>query len=200
MKRDKNNFLLIVGILLLAGLLIIDQGIAAETYQIDPVHSSVGFSVKHLTVSTVTGEFRDFSGTIQFDPVNPAAFMAEANIKAASIDTRQPKRDEHLRSADFFDAEHNPQITFKSNTIKKTDAGYEIVGDLTIRGTTKQVAIPVTISDPVKTPQGNEVIGLEGGLTINRQDYGVSWNQTADNGAIAGNEVKITIEIEAKKT
>jgi len=174
---------------------------AADTFQIDRAHSSLGFAVKHLTVSTVKGEFTDYSATIQFDPKDPSAFVAEVNIKTSSIDTRQQKRDEHLRSADFFDAEKFPTISFKSKKVQGNEAGsYVITGDLTMHGVTKEISIPVMISGPVKGPMGGDVIGLSGETTINRQDFGISWNKALDSGGwMVGDEVKISVNLEAHK-
>ena len=199
---------------------------AADSYQIDSAHSSFGFSVKHLTVSTVTGEFTDYSGTIQFDPKDPSAFMSEVTIKTASIDTRQKERDHHLRSADFFDAEKFPVISFKSKKLTPGSGAlekprdptvgapgladtmnpqlfigvYRLTGDLTMHGVTKEISIPVMISGPVKSPMGGEVIGLSGETTINRQDFGISWNKALDSGGwMVGDEVKISVNLEAHK-
>ena len=205
MKKDFFDIvhcLAFAGIFVVSGLSAFSRAMAADTYQVDPVNSSVGFSVKHLTVSTVTGEFRDFSGTIQFDPLDPAAFVAGVDIKVASIDTRQPKRDEHLRSKDFFDAEKFLAITFKSKKLTevKDVNSYTLTGDLTMHGVTKEISIPVVISGPVKSPMGKEVIGLSAETTINRQDFGVSWNKALDSGGyVVGDEVRVLVNIEAGK-
>ncbi len=172
--------------------------LAAEVYEIDPAHSSLNFAVKHLTVSTVTGQFIDYSGTIQYDPAEASSFMSEVNIKASSIDTRQEKRDAHLKSADFFDVEKYPAITFKSKRLTAQGGSYAITGDLTMHGVTKEISIPVIISGPVNSPMGAKVIGLSGETTINRQDFGISWNKTLDSGGfMVSDEVKITVNIEA---
>ena len=178
-------------------LLIAHPLFAAPTYTIDQSHSAFNFAVKHLMVSTVHGGFTDFQGTIEFDPNDLNAFKADIEIKVDSIYTQLVERDKHLKSADFFDTEHFPFIIFKGAKIEKTDGGYAITGELTMRGTVKTVSIPVKITGPVKGLADKNVIGLEGELTVNRQDYGISWNKIADNGAIAGNEVKIGIDLEA---
>lgn len=189
------------GVLMISFLLSGGRAGAADIFQIDRAHSSLGFSVKHLTVSTVTGEFTDYSGTIQFDAKDPSAFAAEVNIQTSSIDTRQPKRDEHLRSADFFNAEKFSTISFKSKKAQGNEAGgYVINGDLTMHGVTKEISIPVMISGPVKSPMGGDVIGLSGETTINRQDFGISWNKALDTGGfMVGDEVKISVNFEAHK-
>ena len=168
--------------------------IAAEVYQIDPEHSSLSFAVKHLTVSTVTGQFTDYRGMIQYDPADPSTFMVDVDIKSSSIDTRQQQRDKHLKSADFFDAEKYPAITFKSKKL----SGSTITGDLTMHGVTKEISIPVSISGPVNSPMGGKVIGISAETTINRQDFGISWNKTLDSGGyMVSDEVKIMVNIEA---
>ena len=189
-----------VGVGLLASVLISKNSgaIAAEIYQVDAAHSSFNFSVKHLTVSTVTGQFTDFNGTIQYDPADPNSFLADVVIKATSVDTRQEQRDKHLKGADFFDVEKYPAITFKSKNLTGSGTNYTITGDLTMHGVTKDISIPVTISGPVKSPFGSKVIGLSGEATLNRQDFGISWNKALDAGGyVVGDEVKIMVNIEA---
>ncbi len=171
---------------------------AADTYQIDPNHSSLGFAIKHLTVSTVKGEFTDYSGTIQFDLNDLASFMADITIKATSVDTHQEKRDEHLRTTDFFEVEKYPDISFKSNKLTAQGDGYNITGSLNFHGVTKEITIPVKISGPVTSPMGGNVIGLSGETIINRKDYGMNYNKTLDTGGlILSDAVKVSIELEA---
>lgn len=173
---------------------------AADRYDIDLVHSSMGFGVKHLTVSTVMGSFNDYTGYVEFDPNDPASFKSEVTIQANSIDTNNDKRDEHLRGADFFDVEKFPTITFTSKKLEKNGDTYVLTGDLTMKGVTKEISIPVGIIGPVNSPMGDTVIGLAGSTVINRQDFGVNWNKSLDNGGLmVDNDVKITIEIEAHK-
>ncbi len=178
-------------------ILLINGGntlFAAEVYKIDPAHSSIEFTVTHLMVSEVKGGFGDYAGTITYDKTDPKTFATEATIKTASIDTHQSKRDEHLKSADFFDAENFPTITFKSKQL--TDS--TLTGDLTIRGVTKQISMPVKINGPVNSPMGAKVIGLSGSTKINRQDFGVSWNKALDSGGyVVGDEVTINVSFEA---
>ncbi len=168
---------------------------AADTYKIDPVHSNFGFSVKHMMVSNVSGQFDQYVGQIKFDPKDLAASKIDVTIQVASINTRNDKRDGHLRSPDFFDAAKFPTITFVSKKITPN----EIVGDLTIKGVTKEVIIPATISGPINA-MGKTLIGINGTFTLNRQDYGVTWNKTLDQGGLAvSNDVVVNVSVEADK-
>ena len=172
----------------------------AAVYQIDPVHSNIGFAVKHLMVSTTRGKFADYNGQIEFDPKSASVFKAEVTIQANSIDTDNADRDNHLKSADFLDTANHPAINFRSKKLIEKDGGYEILGDLSIHGITKEIAMPVTISGPIQSPSGKEVIGISGETTINRQDFGVSWNKVMDKGGLmVDNNVRIIVDIEAGK-
>jgi polyisoprenoid-binding protein YceI len=175
------------------------SSMAADTYVIDAVHSTIGFSVKHLTVSEVQGNFKTFSGSVTLDAKDATATQLEATIETKSINTQNEGRDKHLVSADFFDADNNPAITFKSKSVKASGNTYQVTGDLTIKGTTKEITIPMTIAGPVKNPMGEgQVIGLSGQTTINRQDYGVKWNKQMDQGGLMiSDDVAITINLEA---
>ncbi len=171
----------------------------ATPYSIDVGHSTLGFAVKHLGVGTTRGSFGVYDGTIYFDPDNYDSFTAEVTIDAASIDTKLKKRDDHLRAADFFDVENYPEITFESTRLEKRGEGAVIIGDLTMKGVTKQLTIPVQISGPVKSPFGQTVIALAARITINRQDYGISWSKTLDNGGlVVDDNVDLIIELEAQ--
>jgi len=182
------------------GLLLAGRVYAADTYAVDPAHSSIGFTVKHLMVSTVPGSFGQFQGSVTYDPADPNSFKADMTIQTASINTNVVKRDEHLRGPDFFDAEKFPTITFTSRSLSGSNGQYDLAGSLTIKGVTKDVSIPVTISGPVKSPMGGEAIGLSGQLVIDRQEFGVSWNKTLDNGGyMVSNDVNISINLEAGK-
>ena len=173
---------------------------AADEYALDNAHSSIGFAVKHLMVSTTKGEFTDYAGTIQFDPENIEATAVDVTIQATSIDTRVVKRDDHLRSPDFFDVEKFPTVTFKSKSVTKSGEGFVMTGDLTIHGVTKETAIPCTISGPVQSPSGAMVIGITGETKINRQDFGLTWNKTLDQGGyVVDDEVNILVSVEAQK-
>ncbi|MDP2654043.1 MAG: YceI family protein [Candidatus Omnitrophota bacterium] len=192
----------IFGVLLLSATIFCSQATAraADTYTVDKDHSSIGFSVSHLMISTVRGEFTDYQGTIVFDPADPATIQIDAVLQAASVNTRQEKRDEHLKTADFFDVANNPTITFKSKDVKKDGDQYLITGDLTIREVTKEIQLSAAIQGPVKTPFGAEAIGISAQTKINRQDFGVSWNKTMDEGGyVVGDEVLLDVRIEAQK-
>jgi polyisoprenoid-binding protein YceI len=182
----------------LAALLAAPAAFAA-TYQIDPAHSSANFSVKHMMVSNVNGHFKTVKGTVDFDEKNPEAAKVDVVIDAASIDTNDPKRDGHLKSADFFDVANHPQITFKSKKVTSNGAGkYAIVGDLTIRGQTKEVTLDAEGFDHAQaTPWGTTRRGGTATTKINRKDFGVSWQKSLDKGGVmVGDEVKLTLEVE----
>jgi polyisoprenoid-binding protein YceI len=187
-------------ITLAATLIMVTAAMAGDTYKIDPVHSRVGFMVKHLVISNVRGNFVDFSGTIIYDPIDLAKSSVDVSINAASINTDNPDRDKHLKSPDFFDVEKFPEITFKSDHIEKKGEKFVAVGKLTMRGVTKEVTIPFDFLGTAKDPQGNLRIGFEGATSVNRQDYGISWNKALDNGGVlVGDEVKIDLSVEAVK-
>ena len=172
---------------------------AAATWEIDPSHSSAQFSVRHLTVSNVRGEFGKIAGSVQFDGKDVRTIKVDATIDAASIDTREPKRDEHLRSADFLDVAKYPTITFRSKRAEPAVAGrFKLVGDLTIRGVTREAVLDVEGPTPeIKDPWGNVKRGATATTRINRIDYGVKWNAVLDaGGVVVGEEVAITIDLE----
>ncbi len=191
--RNKSIVLTVLLTFLIAGF-----AFAGDKYEIDLVHSSVGFTAKHLVISNTKGQFKEFTGVIILDEKDISKSSVNVTIKTASISTDNERRDNHLKSADFLEVEKHPEITFKSKSVMKTDDGYKMVGDLTIRGVTKEVTIPFALVGPVEA-MGTR-IGLEASLTINRHDYGVSWSKTLDNGGlVVSNEIKITLEIEAVK-
>ncbi len=168
-------------------------------WQIDPAHSAAHFSVRHLMISNVRGEFTKLSGTAVIDPTNPAASSVEVTIDATSVNTREPQRDEHLRSADFFDVANHPTLTFRSKRVQAKGADeIKLIGDLTIRGVTKEVSFDVEGPTPaVKDPWGNIRAGITATAKINRKDFGVAFNAlTETGGVVVGDEVKITIEAE----
>jgi len=185
---------------LAAALAAASPALAAETFTFDKGHTTVGFQVRHI-VTNVGGKFRDFSGTIQIDRAKPESSSVEFTIQAASVDTNEAKRDEHLRSADFFDVATHPTITFKSTSVKPTGKDtYAVTGNFTMRGVTKQITLPVTVLGEAKDPWGNEKIGFETGTTLNRKEYGINWSKTLDNGGLlVGDEVKVAIAVEANK-
>ncbi|MDO8581055.1 MAG: YceI family protein [Candidatus Omnitrophota bacterium] len=171
----------------------------ADQYEIDPVHSTLGFAIKHLQVGTTRGQFDNYVGDIYFDPQDDASFKADVTIQADSIDTRNTKRDDHLRTADFFDVANFPTITFKSQKLERQGDSTVMTGDLTIKAVTKTISIPVTIAGPVEGP-GVTVIGINGEITINRQDYNIKFSKMLDNGGLmVGDQVHLVIEIEAHK-
>lgn len=172
----------------------------AATYKLDAAHSTIGFSVRHMMVSNVKGSFGEFDGTIEFDENDPASMKASAVIQVASIDTANEKRDDHLRNEDFFDAPQFPTITFETTRVEGTLPNLTLVGNLTIKGVTKEVSIPVEVGGPITNPWGSVIIGLSGGTTINRQDFGLTWSKALDGGGVVvGDEVRLILEIEAIK-
>lgn len=173
----------------------------ADTYNIDKAHSEANFRVRHL-VGKVSGRFDDFAGTINADPKTPTASTVQFTIKAGSINTGNADRDKDLRSAEFFDVEKYPEITFKSVSIKKTSRKdvYDVTGDLTMHGVTKRITIPVEFLGFAKDPWGNDRAGFTLSTTLNRKDYGINWNKALDNGGfLLGDDVEININIEAVK-
>jgi len=181
--------------------LIATTALALDTYKVDPAHSSVNFSIDHMVVNTVHGRFRQFEGTITVDPDNNNALTsASGTIQTKSIDTDIEKRDNHLRSPDFFDAEKFPTITFESAEVKKDGNGQVLIGKFTMHGVTKDVSLPFTVKGPIKNPMGGMVIGLEINAKINRKDYGLTWNKAIEAGGLmVGDEVTIQINAELDK-
>jgi polyisoprenoid-binding protein YceI len=173
---------------------------AADTYQFDKAHTTVGFQVRHI-VTNVGGRFQDFAGTIQVDRAKPETSSVEFTIQAASIDTNEPKRDEHLKSPDFFDVASHPTISFKSTSVKPAGKDtYEVTGNLTMRGVTKQVTLPVTFLGEAKDPWGSEKIGFELSTVLNRKDYGINWNKVLDTGGVlVADDVRVQIAVTANK-
>jgi polyisoprenoid-binding protein YceI len=171
---------------------------ATETFTIDPVHSGVGFKIRHL-VSKVQGRFDDFAGTITVDREDMTKSSVELTIKSTSIDTDNESRDNHLRSADFFEVEKFPEITFKSTKIEKHgDDTYHVTGDFSMHGVTKSITIPVELLGFGPNPSGGQSVGFEADFEINRKDYGIIWNKALDAGGfILGEDVEVTITIEA---
>ncbi len=170
------------------------------TYTIDTAHSMAEFSVRHMMISTMRGVFDDLTGTLEFDKENPAASSIEAVIKTATVNTRMTDRDNHLRGADFFDAETYPEMTFKSTKVEVTgDNTGKVTGDLTIRDTTKEVTFDVTyFGEMPNTPFGDERVGFTGTVVINREDWGLNWNQALEAGGwLVSKEVTINIELQA---
>jgi polyisoprenoid-binding protein YceI len=169
------------------------------SWNIDTVHSHVGFSVKHMMVATVRGQFKSYRATLRLDPKDFTRSRFEGEIDVASIDTGNVDRDNHLRTNDFFDAANHPKITFKSTRIEaKSDGEYAVSGDLTIRGVTKPVTLDVEFHGTSKNPYGKTVAGLSARGTINRKDFGVSFNAILETGGVAvAEKVKLELDVEA---
>lgn len=169
----------------------------AAVYEVDPVHSQVEFTVDHLVVFKVSGNFNDYQGEIEADPATKTLKSATAVIKVASIDTREPKRDDHLRSADFFDAENYPSMTFASKKIEGQGDEVTVHGDLTIRGMTKPVTLKGKYRGENTDPWGNVRAGFSASTVINRHDYGLNWNKALETGGfVVGDQVTINLEIQ----
>ena len=174
----------------------------AQTWNIDPVHSHVGFTVRHMVITKVDGVFKDFAGAItNFDGKDVTRSAVDVTIQIPSISTDNDQRDTHLKSPDFFDAAKFPTMTFKSRKIiMGTGDKFTMIGDLTMKGVTREVTLDCTFNGTVVDQQGNTRAGFSATTTINRQDYGVSWNGSLANGSmVVGNDVIIDVEIEAVK-
>ena len=173
---------------------------AVGTWSIDAAHTSVEFAVRHLMISTVKGRFGEVAGTVALGS-DLADARVDVTINAASVDTRQPDRDAHLRSPDFFDAERFPTLSFKSTRVTRDGDHVKVEGDLTIRGTTRPVTLRVTEEGRTRDPWGGERIGFSATTKINRRDFGLTWNQVLETGGIAvGDEIKISLDVELVKS
>jgi polyisoprenoid-binding protein YceI len=170
-------------------------------YKIDPAHSIIGFAIRHFEINWVEGRFKDFAGMIHYDDTDVTKSSVEFTAKIESIDTGIEPRNKHLRTADFFDAEKYPEMTFKSTRVeRKGKDRYVLHGDFTLKGVTKQVALPFTITGAIKDPSGNTRFGVDAQTTINRRDYGITWGKAlAAGGLDVGNEVNIRLQLEAVK-
>lgn len=169
------------------------------TYKIDPRHSSAQFAVTHLMISTVHGEFHAVNGTVILDDADVSKSSVNVTIDATTVDTREPDRDKHLRSADFFDVANHPTMTFVSTKVEPAASGkLKVSGDLTIRGVTKPVVLEVSVPKaPIKDPWGMQRTAVSGSTKINRQDFGVAWNKNLDSGGVVvGDDVDITLDVE----
>ncbi|TDD30434.1 polyisoprenoid-binding protein [Kribbella turkmenica] len=165
-------------------------------YTIDTAHSRVGFVARHAMVTKVRGSFNEFEGFLHLDGENPENSSGRVTIQAKSIDTRNSQRDDHLRSNDFLDMDNHAEITFASTAVKHNGgADFTVVGDLTVRGVTKSVEIPFEYTGSATDPFGNQRVGLEGSVVINRKDFGVNWNAALETGGVLVSE-KVTLEIE----
>jgi polyisoprenoid-binding protein YceI len=173
---------------------------AADTWTIDTTHSVSGFTVRHMMITNVTGVFETTRGTIEYTVGNPTSVKAAVVIETKSVNTRNTRRDDDLRSDNFFNAEKFPAITFKSKRVQNaTPGGFQLVGDLTIRDVTKEVVLKVEgPTPPIKDAQGNRRVGATASTTINRKDFNINWHRVIETGGVVvGDEVKITLEIQA---
>lgn len=182
-----------------------DQTLSAQetagTYNFDKNHSTIGFGVKHMGLANVYGRFTDYTGTINYDASDVTKSSVEFTAKAASIDTGVAPRDNHLRTADFFEVEKYPELSFKSTKIEKRGSGYVATGDFTLKGVTKQIQLPFTVNGVIKEQRGGGMrMGASIETTINRRDYGVNYGGNLPNGSqMVSDEVKINLQIEAVK-
>ena len=187
-----------VVVLVLALLLPVSA--RAETWVIDPAHTVSGFTVRHMMIANVTGVFEVTRGTIEYRPGDPGSVKADITIEAKSVNTRIGRRDDDLRSDNFFGAEKFPTLAFRSRRVQNVRAeGFDLVGDLTIRDVTREIVLNVDgPTAPIKDPQGNRRVGATARTTINRKDFGIMWNRTIEaGGVVVGDEVKINLEVEA---
>ena len=184
----RRKFLFLVGL----AVVLAAQPLFAVKFKVDHPHTNIGFSVKHMVIAKTTGSFKDFEATLELDPTDMSTFTLMATIQTASLDTNSDQRDNHLRSADFFDVANHPTITFESSKLSMMDGNYVLHGDLTIRGITQAIEMPIEIVGPVTTG-GNTIVGFAGSTTVNRHDFGVSWSMTLDNGGLV---VADNVEIE----
>jgi polyisoprenoid-binding protein YceI len=171
------------------------------SWKIDPAHSQIQFSIRHMMISNVRGRFENFTGVVEFDEQDPNRSSVDIQIGAASINTREAQRDGHLKSPDFLNADKYPYLTFKSKRIEKTDATHgRVVGDLTIRDVTKPVVLDVEYSGQAKSPWGKTSAGFSATTKINRKDWDLTWNQTLETGGVlVGDEISVSIELEIIK-
>ena len=167
-----------------------------ETFTIDPAHSSIGFAVKHMMITTVRGRFGEFSGQVGLPDGDAGRAQADFTIQAASIDTNSAQRDEHLRSADFFDAANHPELRYVSSRVQALGGDrYRAEGELTMRGVTKPITLEIEIGERIRDPWGNERVGLSAQGKLNRKEWGLNWNQALEaGGMLVSEEVKLEID------
>jgi len=194
--------LVLVGLALSAGQLRAQAPMpdGLVEYEVDPSHTQVMFKVRHMGVSTVTGKFNRFAATFAYDPENPSASWVTATIDAASVDTDNERRDNHLRSPDFFAADSYPTLTFQSTGVEQVEDGrLRVAGDLTIRGVTQPVLLDVVLEGATVGSEGRPIVGWTAETTVDRQDYGLRWNRLTEAGGwVVGDEVRIVLEVEAR--
>ena len=187
-----------VAVILLFGVLAGACAGAAETFNIDPMHSTVGFSVVHLVINTVHGKFTEFNGTLEVD--GNALLSAKGTIQTKSVDTGTPPRDKDLRSPNFFDVEKYPTITFQSKRVEKRGGETVVVGDFTMHGVTKELALPFKLSGPITDPWGSKRVGFHAEAKLSRKDYGLTYSKTLETGGlVVGDEIGIEINAEATR-
>jgi polyisoprenoid-binding protein YceI len=194
--------------ILLAGLALCAGPVRAQApmpnglveYEVDPSHTQVMFKVRHMGVSTVTGKFNRFAATFAYDPDDPSASWVTATIDAASIDTDNERRDNHLRSPDFFAADSYPTLTFQSTGVEEVEDGrLRVAGDLSIRGVTRPVVLDVVLEGATVGGEGRPIVGWTAETAVNRKDYGLLWNRLTEAGGwVVGDEVRIVLEVEAR--
>jgi len=183
----------------LAAAIALPASAGTTTYQIDPRHSSAGFGVTHLMISTVRGEFHGVTGTVIVDDSDISKSSVNVTIDATTVDTREPDRDKHLKSEAFFDVAKYPTITFQSTKVEQnSDGSLKVTGDLTIRGVTKAAVLTATLPKaPIKDPWGLQRTAVSASTKINRQAFGVAWNQKLDSGGVVvGDDVNVTLDVE----
>ncbi|HEV2861925.1 MAG TPA: YceI family protein [Pyrinomonadaceae bacterium] len=174
--------------------------IAGGEYRIDPAHSTIGFAIKHYEINWVSGRFKDFAGTIRYDEQDPTKSSVEFTAKVESIDTGVAGRDKHLRTADFFDIEKYPEMTFKSTRVERKGKSWVLHGDLTLHGVTKPVALPFQLTGAIKDPRGATRFGVEAQTKIDRREFGITWGKALEGGGFdLGHEVTINLQLEAVK-
>lgn len=189
-------------VLVLIALTFVTVSVGQSTeWTFDKAHSNIGFKVRHMMITNVNGSFGKYDGTIVYDPADPSSAQIDVTIATASVNTNNERRDEHLRSAEFFDAGNFPEMTFKSTKFEKTEDGLMIAGNLTIRGITKEVHLKVDeLVGPLQDPWGGTRIGAMAHTKIDRFDYGLAWNKTTETGElVADRTVKIVLEVELIK-
>jgi polyisoprenoid-binding protein YceI len=176
--------------------------VPAGTWRVDPVHSSAAFEVKHMMIATVRGHFREFDGTLEAAEEDPSYSRVRGSAKVASIDTGNAERDAHLRSPDFFDAERYPEITYESTRIEHVEGGtYRVTGELTIKDVTREVEMTASVEGVAEDPWGNDRVGIAVRGTIDRADFGLTWQQKlASGGLLVGEQVRVMLDISAVRT
>ncbi|MDZ7370496.1 MAG: YceI family protein [candidate division KSB1 bacterium] len=184
----------------LAALVFANVSLNAAEWAVDASHTEIGFSVRHMVIAKVNGKFTEYSGEITLDPQNVEKAKVKGVVKAASIDTGNEARDNHLRSADFFDVEKYPEIVFETVSVKKDGERYKVIGNLTMRGVTKPIELLATIAGPIKDPWGSERLGVEATGVLNRTEWGLTWDRVMETGGlVVGHEVELKLTAELVK-